>query len=397
MQKFSTIVVGGGASGIVAAISARRRGASVVICERMPRLGKKLLASGAGRCNLLNEELDESHYNEAARPLVKSVFAKFGKERIADFFKGLGLYTYTEDDGRIFPVTNQSSSVLKVLEIELERLSIPVELDCEIIAVRDIHGGFILTTKAKKEMQCKNLILAGGGMSYPALGSNGGSYKIAVDLGHRLITPVPAAVPIVVKDPLCHLLQGLKVFAKARCVIDGKMTAEADGELLFAKYGLSGTAILDISRDLSVAINRLKKKEVTVSVDMAPFITHDELKKELAERMKKIKRPDDILAGMLPNRLSAALKDLLKIKSSDNIVKMLKDRRFAVNGTRGWNEAEFTAGGIATVDVSESLESKIRKNLFFSGETLDVDGDRGGYNLAWAWASGHAAGLTGAA
>lgn len=389
---FDVAVLGGGAAGIVAGISACRGGKSVVICERMPRLGKKILTSGNGRCNLLNEDLSDKSYNPKARPLAKSVFARFGKEDILRFFNELGLETYSEAR-RIFPITNQSASVLKVLEIELARLSISVELNYEVERLDTSRGSFVLTPRSGRKVSSGSLILAPGGKSYPALGSDGGAYRFAQNFGHKIIEPVPSAVPLTVKDPLCHLLQGQKIFARARSVIDGKVAAETGGELLFTKYGLSGTAILDISREISIAINRLHKKAVSAVVDMIPSMDIVSLKIELERRLKKGAGPEELIAGILPNRFALALEGMLKTKDAGLIAGMLKAKEFKVTGTRGWNEADFTAGGVDITDVSpETLESKLKSGLYFAGEVLNVDGCRGGYNLAWAWASGFIAG-----
>ena len=394
MQKFSTIVVGGGAAGIVAAISARRKGESVVICERMPQLGKKILASGNGRCNLSNQRLDSSSYNQSARPIVKSVLDKFGKSDIDNLFKTLGLELRSEGD-RVFPATNQSSSVLKVLESGLKRLSIPVELNFEVSTITHSKEGFIVTSKTDKKVCSDSLILACGGKSYPALGSDGSAYKFAKNFGHNIVEPVPAAVPIIVKDRLCHLLQGQRISAKAKSIIDGNALSEAEGEVLFTKYGLSGTAILDVSEELSVAMNRNRNRNVAVSIDMVPFMTAVELKKELADRVGKGFAPEELVMGILPNKFGQALKESLKSEDPETIAAELKERRFNVTGTRGWNEAEFTAGGVDMDGISPvSLESKFKEGLYFAGEILDVNGRRGGYNLAWAWASGFIAGLS---
>lgn len=393
-REYFTVVIGGGAGGIVAAISAKRKGVPVVICEKMPRFGRKLLATGNGRCNLSNENLRELHYNHAARGLVRSVFSRFGKAEISRFFNELGLEVYSEA-GRIFPVTNQSSSVLKVLEMELERLAIPVELNFDAANVACSKNGFVVTSKAGKSITCVKVIMSCGGKTYPAFGSDGSSYRLAAIFGHSVIEPVPIAVPLIIKDRLCHLLQGQKVSAKAKSIIGGKATSEADGELLFTKYGLSGAAIIDISEDISIAINRDKKKDVMVSVDLVPFLDEGALNKALTDRLSKGFSGDNLLVGILPNKLSAAFKDLFKEQNIANIVNALKDKRFHVSGTRSWNEAEFTGGGINVSEIKEgTLESKFRKGLYFSGEMLDVDGKRGGYNLAWAWASGFVAGLT---
>ncbi len=391
-RDFEVAVLGGGAAGIVAAISAKRAGSSVLLCERLSRLGKKILASGNGRCNLLNEELSELFYNPASRPIVKSIFSKFGKSDILNLFKGLGLQTYSEG-GRMFPFTNQSSSVLRVLEIELKRLSIPIEFDFEVKDITYKNNGFLLSSNSSRSISCGSLIMAAGGRSYPSLGSDGSCYKFAELFGHRIIAPVPSAVPLVAKDPLCHILQGQKISASAKAIIDGKMSGEVSGEVLFTKYGLSGTAILDISRDVSIAINRQDKKSVVVILDMVPFIDDAGLISELEERLNRGARGEELITGILPNKFGPALEAVLKTKDAPLIAKKLKSKEFKITGTRGWNEADFTAGGVDTAEVSVgTLESKLKEGLYFAGEILDVDGCRGGYNLAWAWASGFVAG-----
>jgi len=394
MKKTQTIVIGGGASGITAAISAARKGTPVLICEKMPQLGKKILISGNGRCNILNEDMSEVHYKDHARQMVRAVFSKFGKDAMLDFFNELGLEMFSKD-GRIFPITNQASSVLRVLEIELGRLGVLLELGFEVAAVEDSGGGFVVRSKKGDLLECRKVIIAGGGKSYPALGSDGSAYHIAGQFGHKIIKPVPSAVPIVVKDQLCHLLQGQKIFASAKSVIDKRITAETSGELLFTKYGLSGTSILDISEDLSVALNRHNKEDVYVSIDMLPFMSVEELGRELEKRAEKKLPAEDFFSGILPNKFGPALKQLALSKNKDDIIKGLKDRRFKVAGTKGWNEAEFTSGGISLNEVKEdTLESKLKKGVYFAGEALNVGGKRGGYHLAWAWASGLLAGMT---
>lgn len=393
-ERFEVAVLGGGAAGIAAAIAAARGGKSVVICEHMPRLGKKILASGNGRCNLLNENLSEKFYNTTAQPLVKNVFAKFGRRDILDFFEHLGLKTYS-DSGRIFPATNQSSSVLKVLEMELSRLAVSVELNFKVTDITSGKDGFLLSSGAGRRIASSSLVIAAGGRSYPALGSDGASYKFAEQFGHKVIAPVPAAVALMTKDRICHLLQGQKISAGAKAIIGGKISAEAAGEVLFTKYGLSGTAILDISRDISVAINRFGDKGAKVAIDMVPFIKENDLASELKARMEKKYLPEEMIAGILPNKFGGAFADALKLRNASAIAKIFKSKEFLITGTRGWNEADFTAGGIATGEVdAATLESKFKKGLYFAGEILDVDGCRGGYNLAWAWASGHLAGAS---
>jgi predicted Rossmann fold flavoprotein len=300
--------------------------------------------------------------------------------------------TYSEQ-GRIFPVTNQSSSVLKVLELELSRLGVRVEPNFALDSVRRSGGGFQLKSKDGKSIECEKLIICAGGRSYPALGSDGSCYRIAEALGHKVIAPVPVAVPVVVKDRLCHLLQGQKITARVKTVIDGKEACSAEGDLLFTKYGLSGTAILDVSGEISVAMNRNGCKSVSVSVDMAPFIGYEALDKELTKRMGGRPASPETVVGILPNKFGAALREEFASKKPAQITALLKGRIFKITETKSWNQADFTAGGVDLKDVDErTLESKIVKGLYFAGEILDVCGERGGYNLAWAWASGLLAG-----
>ncbi len=392
MDKYSTAVIGGGAAGICAAISTARRGESVVICEKMPQLGKKILASGNGRCNLLNEDMSEAHYNPAARKLIISVFEQFGKTQILDFFKRLGLETYSVE-GRIFPVTNQASSVLKVLEMELKRLSVPVEFNFHCTGVSSVKNGILVSSQAGRKIECRKLIITGGGKTYPAFGSDGGMYRMAAQIGHTIVEPVPVAVPLIVKDPLCHLLQGQKIFAAARSIIEDKTGRAVRGDLLFTRYGLSGTCILDVSEAISIAVNRYRKAKVFVSVDMVPFMETDALRNELNRRKKAKWSGEEMLTGILPNKLALALRGLFESNNINTAVDILKDRRFIVAGTRGWNEAEFTGGGINVNEINPvTLESKLKKGIHFAGEVLDINGQRGGYNLGWAWASGFVAG-----
>jgi predicted Rossmann fold flavoprotein len=304
----------------------------------------------------------------------------------------MGLKVYSEE-GRIFPATNQSATVLKILEMELSRLSVPVEFDFKVSKVTDSKNGFTVLSDSGRKVTGPAIILACGGRSYPALGSDGSAYGIAKHFGHTIIDPVPAAVPLIVKDELCHILQGQKISARIKSYIGAKTVNESSGDLLFTKYGLSGSAILDISEEISIAINRNKSDDAALSIDMVPFMCETELASELSKRIRGGTPSEDLIAGILPNKFGGALKETLKTKDPKMIAKNLKDRRFKVLGTRGWNEADFTAGGVAVKEVNAmNLESIIRKGLYFAGEILDVNGKRGGYNLAWAWASGYIAG-----
>lgn len=393
MQQNLTVIIGGGAAGICAAIATAQRGCPVIICEKTQYLGKKILATGNGRCNLLNDDLNEHHFNLAARSLVRSVFDRYGKTDILNFFKNLGVEVYSQD-GRIFPLTNQAASVLKALELELKRLGVPVEYGFDCNAVTKTSASLVVSSRSGKRIECTKIILAGGGKTYPSFGADGSAFSLARQLGHTIVEPVPSAVPLVLKDNLCHQLQGQRIFASAQTVINGKPGEPVSGELLFTKYGLSGTCILDVSREISVALNRDNYNDIELSVDLVPFMDGPALCLELERRLNLGLQPEDMLTGILPNKFGPALQELFApLRNLETVVRSIKDRRFKVSGTRGWNEAEFTSGGIAVSEVNENtLESRLFPGVYFAGEVLDVDGRRGGYNLAWAWASGMAAG-----
>jgi predicted Rossmann fold flavoprotein len=398
-KVFDAAVVGGGAAGLAAAITAARRGRSVVVLERMPRLGKKILVTGGGRCNLAHEVLDSASYSSTSGNLVAAVLGRFGSLPIRLFFKGLGLETITESDGRVFPATNQASSVLKVLEMELARRGGAVELNFDVVRIDIRREGYVIEAGDGRRMQSRTVILAGGGKSYPALGSNGSAYRLAEAFGHCLVPPVPSAVPLLVKDRLCHLLQGQKIRVRASALMDGTVSETAEGDALFAAYGLSGTAVLDVSDSLSLAIHRESGRRTEISLDLVPFLRTDALAAEFASRLRSGWAVSDLVTGILPEKFRIMTGEILPGKPPDSgtgasaLASALKDKRFAVQGTRGWNEAEFTSGGIDAREVDPgTMQSLRRQGLYLAGEMLDVQGKRGGYNLAWAWASGHVAG-----
>lgn len=419
-NKYDVIIIGGGAAGMMAAISTKRHhpDKSVLIIDRTFELGRKILICGAGRCNITNLNLStkiEDSYHGANDDFVKSVINEFGYKDIVNFFNDLGVELYVErktNIGKLFPVTDQARTIVDMLNDEIERLGIDVILETEVIDVNknqnfevickevDKSGNYV--SNIEKKFEAENLILSAGGKSYPALGSNGTGYGIAKKFGHTIIKPIPAALPIEAKSQLCHFLQGQKLEIEVTSIIEGKAVKTRTDDVMFKKYGLSGPAILNISREISVHFNREEKDNAYVRLNFFP----EKNKQEVFELMKKRweKRPDQTveksLYGLFPNKVARQLVIISennpesKVSSLtddqiENLVEVLNNYRIRVTGTRGWNEAEFTAGGIDSSEIKfKTLESKLEDKLFFCGEIIDVDGDVGGFNLSWSWASG---------
>ncbi len=397
-MKKKIVIIGGGGAGILAAISAARNGADVLIAERMPLLGKKVLASGAGRCNLLNETLDASFYNPEAAKIVEQVFRRFGKEDILSFFREIGLWTYAEEDGRIFPLTDKALTLMDLLQAVLARLGVKSQLNFSVQSLRFSGGQFIISASSGETLHADKVILAAGGQSYPMMGSDGSGFKLAKDFGHRIVEPVPATVPLISQDVWCRVLEGQKIRGRACPLLDSKKVMPwIEGDILFTKYGLSGTAILDISDPISVALNRRLTKKAMVALDLVPFLDEASLHREFERRIARGMTGNSIVAGLLPPKFALVLQDFLFPNKIKQLAGILKERLFYISETKGWNEAEFTAGGVDVREIDPlTFESKKQKGLYLCGEVLDVNGRRGCYQLAWAWASGYLTGLSAA-
>lgn len=422
MKYYDLIIIGGGAAGIMAAISAKRKNSNltVAILDRTFALGRKILVCGAGRCNITNINLDKSidqHYYGALSDFTKNIFDQFGFRDIESFFLDLGIPLYIErktNIGKLFPITDQAKTVTALLEDELDRLNIDVWLNTEVLSVKKVDEKFQIAAKKLDEESQKDLnfnstklILSAGGKTYPALGSNGSGYDIAKALGHKMIHPVPSALPLVSKNPLSHELQGQKFEMEVTSLIDGKVIKTRTDDVMFTQYGLSGPAILNISREISIHINRESKNNASVRLNFLPGLNPASAMELFHARWSR--RPDQSLEvsmyGLFPNKFPGSFLRVLKIdhkkivnsltdQEKQLIVNSLTSFEVKITDTRGWNEAEFTAGGVDTSELKpKTLESEKVPNLYFCGEILDVDGDVGGFNLSWAWSSGHVAGM----
>lgn len=422
-QYFDVVIIGGGAAGIMAAISVKKHHPeySVAILDRTFALGRKILVCGAGRCNITNLNLNESvekRYYGASTEFIDSVFKQFGYIDIVNFFNDLGIELYVErktNIGKLFPVTDQAKTVTTLLEDELQRLGIKVFLNHEVKRVNVQDSVFKISVQqleqekpvgSQKEYSAKYVIISAGGKTYPALGSNGSGYELAKSLGHTIIQPVPSALPLVGKNPLSQEANGIKMEIEVTSVIEGKKVKTTTNDVMFTQYGLSGPAILNISREISIYIHRKRGKSAFVLLNFFPEKSREEVLRLLQTRWEK--RPDQTLElslnGIFAPKFPPIFLKAIGINKDKNVrdlqqqeierlVKNLTEYSVEITDTRGWNEAEFTAGGVDSNEVYDgTLQSKRMQNLYFCGEILDVDGDVGGFNLSWAWCSGFVAG-----
>lgn len=402
-MNYDLAIIGGGASGMMAAISARRHHPTwrIILLEKNQTLGRKILTTGNGRCNLTNINLGAKHFNNSK--FVEAILKQFGYKEIMKFFGDLGLLTYEEkkgNTGKIFPISDAASSVVNLLAaaVACSKVEVRTETICEDIV--KLGDKFLVKLKNSKEITANKIILALGGKTYPALGADGSGFVLAKKLGHTIVEPIPSGVSLEGKNILAQELQGLKMSVEISLPNKEKIS----GDLMFTKYGLSGTAALLASRPLSVWLNREDKKEVSLSLNFMLGYDLEKANKFLLERKQKYpERTIEIdWCGIFSPKFVGVFLRLVGVsgkysKISDatinRLAKILTDYEYKITATRGWNEAEFTAGGVDCVEVkSDTLESKKIPGLYFAGEVIDVDGDIGGYNLSWAWASGFVVG-----
>ena len=394
-------VIGGGASGIMAAIAAARNGADVTIYERFDRIGKKILATGNGRCNLTNIYADKCNYHGLNPDFVDDVIGEFWVDKTLELFENIGLVYKVEDEGKVYPYSNQAASVLDVLRFELERLGVNIEYGFEVKSVQAEKSGFFVKSYDNRKSYADKVIIATGGKASPALGSNGSGYPILESFGHKLTKLNPSLVQLKLKGSELKPLNGLKLDGELTLKINGDIEKTEKGEILFTDYGISGPVVFSLSALAGRAEN------VTISIDMMPDYSKSDIERILKSHREVMTNVEDLFCGVLPKRIGQVLiKNSISKKMNEDI-KTVTDAEIStisqktkaflveVEGTMSWNNAQVTAGGIDVRDFSsKTFESKLKKGIFATGEVLDIDGDCGGYNLQWAWSSGFVAGLS---
>ena len=397
-------IIGGGAAGMMAALTAAEwTDSSVVLLEWQSRLGRKLLATGNGRCNLSNLHCAPQHYHGRSPDFVRPALDAFGPEDTLAYFRRLGLLCRAEDSGRVYPLSDQANSVLDTLRLALDGFGVTVRTDCQVSAIAPQSPGFLLTTSAGTLFADKVIVTAGGAAS-PKLGGTRDGYLLLRSLGHRCTKLYPSLVQLRTDTTYTRALKGVRAEAAVTLKNGQAVVARQRGEVQFTDYGVSGPVIFELSR---AAVT--EEGPLTLSLDLVESLSQSELVELLAE--KQLLLPgltlENLLTGVLHNRLGRTVLrysgrkltqsvSTLSRRDLAHIARSCKAFQLEVTGNQGLEHAQVTAGGLRTDQFHpETLESRCCPGLYAAGEVLDVDGDCGGFNLQWAWSSGRLAGFLG--
>ena len=409
------VIVGAGASGLMAGIAAARAGAQVTILEHTPQIGKKIRVTGNGRCNLTNTDQSPEHYRGTHPEFAMEALRKFSMADTVKFFGELGIYTKNRN-GYLYPHSDQAADVAEVLMAENEHQH--VKISCNSV-VRSIHVNdrtgagnekdqrFLIETESWT-YPADALILCTGSKAAPKTGSDGSGYPLAEQLGLRIITPLPALVQLKAAGKEFQKLAGIRAEAKVTLRVEDTSVCSDQGEVQLTGYGISGIPVFQVSRFAAEALEQQKK--VQVWLDFFPEFTADNLMTFFKQRIQQIsyKRMGQFFTGMLPGKLSEVLLIKAGLKASEpvgrlspegmmKLILLLKAYPVDITGTNSFDQAQTCAGGVDTREVDPgTMESGIVPGLYLAGELLDIDGACGGYNLQWAWTSGYIAGTSAA-
>ncbi len=395
-------VIGGGAAGMMAAITAAREGVKVTILEHKDRIGKKILSTGNGRCNFTNTYQTPACYRSDNRDFAWNIIQKFNVEKTISFFKELGIYP-KDRNGYLYPYSDQAAAILEVLQIEIAKLNICVMTEINVLDIQPVKRGIRVTTD-KKTITVDSVILACGSKAAPVTGSDGSGYQLAKLLGHRIVPVLPALVQLRCAEKFYKSISGVRVQGTVEIYADDISLASDTGEIQLTNYGISGIPVFQVSRYVAKAI--YQKQSVTAVLNFMPDMNKDEFLSFLQERITLCphKTLDEFFTGIFPKklcelwiRLSRLPKEMrvfdLSGEQLEKLVLLIQHLRTHITETNAFEQAQICCGGVDTTEINpDTLESNYVPGIYFAGELLDVDGICGGYNLQWAWSSGFVAG-----
>lgn len=406
----SIVVVGGGAAGLMAAAAAAQAGANVLLLERNEKLGKKLYITGKGRCNVTNACDTQDLFGQILRnaKFMYSAIYTFDNFRVMDFFEQNGTPLKTERGGRVFPVSDHASDIIRALSNALERGQVDVRLHTRAASVSKQADSFVVKDTNGASFAADKVILATGGLSYPSTGSTGDGYGFAQHFGHTIQTLNPSLTAMVAKESYIKELQGLSLKNVRARIFDGaKLVYDDFGEMLFTHFGVSGPLMLSAS---AVVNDCLLSRHLQLFIDLKPALTIEQLDQRILRDFEKFKNKQfkNALGALLPSRLIPVAVALSQVDAERKVHEITKEERKSLlqvlknfpatlTGFRDFKEAIITRGGVHVKEIDPStMESKLVKGLYFAGEMLDVDALTGGYNLQAAWSSGYLAGSSAA-
>jgi predicted Rossmann fold flavoprotein len=400
------VIIGAGAAGLATAIFAARTAPDLTVrCfDGAAKIGAKILVSGGSRCNVTNRTVTERDFWGGSSRVVRSVLRAFPAERVAGFFESLGVTLHEEEDGKLFPDTNRSRTVLDSLLGEARRLNVSIEPGRRVQSVNRADGGFTIETADGERHEADAVVLATGGRSLPKTGSDGFGYELGRRLGHGYVDTTPALAPLVLDGTGHARLAGVSQEAALVLRVDGALATRLEGSLLWTHFGISGPVALNMSRHWHRA--RLSGRAVEVRLSVCPGDTFEALEEWVLSQERA--RPKALVSTVLATRLPASVSDAWVVASGIDpattmahlakserrrLLHALLDTPLAVVDSRGYSFAEVTSGGIPLDEIdSSTMQSRVCPGLFVVGEILDVDGRLGGFNFQWAWSSGWIAG-----
>ena len=400
LEMSKVLIIGGGAAGMMAAIAAAYNGNEVHIFEKNEKNGKKLFITGKGRCNITNASDIENHFANIMRnsKFLYSAYHCLDSYGVCTMIESAGVETKIERGNRVFPLSDKSSDVIYALNKMMRDIGVNIHLKSEIVSVSKENENIMLKEKNGKKHIGDACIIATGGISYPVTGSTGDGYKFAEKIGHTITERYPSLVPFNIKEEFCKELQGLSLKNVELKIQDetGKQYYSEMGEMLFTHFGISGPLVLSASGHIS---DKLKEHQFIAKIDLKPALSNEALDKRILKDFEEnINRNfNNSLDKLLPKKLIPVIVELSGInqykkvheitkEERENLVKLIKELKMSISGTRGYNEAIITKGGVSVKDINpKTMESKIVPGIYFAGEVLDIDALTGGYNLQVAW------------